>query len=112
MKVAVDVLRAEGKKVGAVMPRLFRPLPSDAIMKAVSGKKGVAVMDKFMTLGGHSPLYEDVVTSVFGSDKVPKVYSYIYGLGGRDVRVDDLRTVFTDMMDNKAKKVNHLGVKL
>jgi pyruvate ferredoxin oxidoreductase alpha subunit len=95
-----------------MMPRLYRPLPSEAIAKAVKGKKGVAVMDKFMTLGGYSPLYEDVVASAVCLDKVPDMYSYIYGLGGRDARVDVLKTIFTDMIDGKAKKVNHLGVKL
>jgi pyruvate ferredoxin oxidoreductase alpha subunit len=112
MKATVDILREEGKKVGVIMPRLYRPLPSEAIAKAVKGKKGVAVMDKFMTLGGYSPLYEDVVTSAACLDKMPKLYSYVYGLGGRDARVDVLKTIFTDMIDGKAKKVNHLGVKL
>ncbi|MDR0791649.1 MAG: pyruvate ferredoxin oxidoreductase [Methanomassiliicoccaceae archaeon] len=111
MKETVDILRKEGKKVGVMMPRLFRPLPIEAIAKAVKGKKGVAVLDKFMTLGGYAPLYEDIVTSATCLDKMPKMYSYVYGLGGRDARVDVLKTVFTDMIDNKAKKVNYLGVK-
>ncbi|MDR0778380.1 MAG: pyruvate ferredoxin oxidoreductase [Methanomassiliicoccaceae archaeon] len=112
MKATVDILRKEGKKVGVMMPRLYRPLPSKDIAKAVKGKKGVAVMDKFMTLGGYSPLYEDVVASAVCLDKMPEMYSYVYGLGGRDARVDVLKTVFTDMIDKKAKKVNYLGVKL
>jgi len=111
MKATVDMLRKEGKKVGVMMPRLFRPLPMERIAKAVSGKKGVAVLDKFMSLGGYPPLFEDVVTSSTCLKDMPKIYSYVYGLGGRDAKVDDLKTVFTDMMDNKAKKVNYLGVK-
>ncbi|MCL2143145.1 MAG: pyruvate ferredoxin oxidoreductase [Methanomassiliicoccaceae archaeon] len=112
MKVAVDSLREEGKKVGVMMPRLFRPLPSEKIAKAVSGKKGVAVLDKFMSPGSYGPLFEDVATSALSLDKIPKMYGYVYGLGGRDAKVSDLRTVFTDMIDKKAKKVNYLGVKL
>jgi pyruvate ferredoxin oxidoreductase alpha subunit len=112
MKAAVDQLRAEGKKVGAMMPRMYRPLPADDIAKAVNGKKGVAVLDRFMTLGSYSPLFEDVVTSSISLKEVPKMYSYIYGLGGRDAKVIDLMTVFNDMIENKAKKVNYLGVKL
>jgi len=112
MKAAVDQLRAEGKKVGAMMPRLYRPLPIDDIAKAVEGKKGVAVLDRFMTLGSYSPLFEDVVTSSISLKEMPKMYSYIYGLGGRDAKVIDMMSVFNDMIENKAKKVNHLGVKL
>jgi len=112
MKVTVDKLRDEGKKVGVMMPRLYRPLPSALIAKALDGKKGVAVLDKFMSPGSYGPLFEDVVASSLSLDKMPKMYSYIYGLGGRDAKVSDLRTVFTDMIENKAKKVNYLGVKL
>jgi pyruvate ferredoxin oxidoreductase alpha subunit len=112
MKVAVDQLRKDGKKVGVMMPRLFRPLPIADIAKAISGKKGVAVMDKFMSPGTFGPLFEDVSASSLALDKTPKMFGYIYGLGGRDAKVDDLKTIFTDMMDNKAKMINYLGVKL
>jgi pyruvate ferredoxin oxidoreductase alpha subunit len=113
IKVAVDQLRAEGKKVGAMMPRLYRPLPMEDIAKAVDGKKGVAVLDRFMTLGSYSPLFEDVVaSSAISLEKMPKMYSYIYGLGGRDVKVSDLTSVYEDMLGNKSKRVNYLGVKL
>ena len=112
MKAAVDQLRKDGKKVGVIMPRLFRPLPSEKIAKAVSGKKGVAVLDKFLSPGSYAPMYEDVLASASSLDKMPKLFSYIYGLGGRDVKVDDLRSVFTDMIAGKAKKVNYLGVRL
>jgi len=40
------------------------------------------------------------------------MYSYIYGLGGRDVKVSDLTSVYEDMIGNKSKRVNYLGVKL
>jgi pyruvate ferredoxin oxidoreductase alpha subunit len=112
MKATVDLLRSEGKKVGVIMPRLFRPLPSAMIADAVKGKKGVAVLDRFMSPGTYGPLFEDVVASALSLDKMPKIYGYVYGLGGRDAKVDDLSTVFTDMIDNKAKKTNYLGVKL
>ena len=111
-KVAVDQLRAEGKKVGVMMPRLYRPLPSELIANAVKGKKGVAVLDKFMALGTYPPMFEDVVTSSISLKDMPNMYSYVYGLGGRDVKVDDIRSVFTDMIENKAKKINYLGVRL
>ena len=112
MKAAVDQLRSEGKRVGVMMPRVYRPLPSEAIAKALNGKKGVAVLDKYLSPGAHAPLLGDVATSAMSLDKMPKMYSYIYGLGGRDVKVDDLRSVFSDMIENKAKDVNYLGVKL
>jgi pyruvate ferredoxin oxidoreductase alpha subunit len=112
LKAAVDKLRDEGKKVGAMMPRLFRPLPSEIIAKAVEGKKGVAVLDKTLTPGSYAPMYEDVLAAASSLDKMPKMYSYVYGLGGRDARIDTLRSVFDDMIAGKSQKVNYLGVKL
>ncbi|MDR0334259.1 MAG: pyruvate ferredoxin oxidoreductase [Methanomassiliicoccaceae archaeon] len=112
MKVAVDQLRAEGKKVGVMMPRLYRPLPAEDIAKAVRGKKGVAVLDKFMSPGSYGPLFEDIVASSLSLEKVPKMYGYTYGLGGRDAKVEDLKTVFTDMINGKAQSINYLEVKL
>jgi pyruvate ferredoxin oxidoreductase alpha subunit len=111
MKVTVDVMRSKGMKVGVIMPRLFRPLPSEAIAKVLKGKKGVAVLDKFMSPGSYAPLFEDIVSSSLSLEDVPKMYSYVYGLGGRDAKADDLGTVFTDMIGGKAKRINHLGVK-
>ncbi|MCL2711949.1 MAG: pyruvate ferredoxin oxidoreductase [Methanomassiliicoccaceae archaeon] len=111
MKATVDKLRGEGKKVGVIMPRLFRPLPSAEIAKAIDKRKGVAVLDKFMSPGTYPPLFEDIVSSSLSLKEIPKMYSYVYGLGGRDAKVDELSTVFTDMIDGKAKKVNYLGVK-
>ena len=111
VKTAVDKLRDDGYKVGAIMPRLFRPLPYEAISKAVSGKKGVAVLDKFMAPGTFAPLFEDVSVSANCSDKAPKMYSYIYGLGGRDAKKDDMLNVFKEMIEGRAKRVNYVGVK-
>ena len=111
LKTAVDKLRAEGHKVGAIMPRLFRPLPACDIADAVKGKKGVAVLDKFMTPGSFAPLFEDILVSAGSLDVIPKMYSYVFGLGGRDAKGDDLKLVFREMIEGKAKRINYLGVK-
>jgi pyruvate ferredoxin oxidoreductase alpha subunit len=40
----------------------------------------------------------------------PAVYNYIYGLGGKDAKASDFRTIFEDMMSGKAAKYNFMGV--
>ncbi|MCL2786097.1 MAG: pyruvate ferredoxin oxidoreductase [Methanomassiliicoccaceae archaeon] len=112
LKETVDQLRNEGHKIGVMMPRLLRPLPFEAIAKAVSGKKGVIVFDKFMTLGGFAPLFEDISVSAGSLDKIPKLYSFVYGLGGRDAKVDDMRGALLEVIGGNAKRINYLGVKL
>ena len=46
----------------------------------------------------------------------PKVINYIYGLGGRDVKTDDIETVYNRLSDiastgNVGEVFNHLGVR-
>ncbi|WP_428868866.1 pyruvate ferredoxin oxidoreductase, partial [Clostridium sediminicola] len=45
-KDAIDALRAEGKKVGLLKIRVFRPFPAEEIAAALEGKVAVAVMDR------------------------------------------------------------------
>jgi Pyruvate:ferredoxin oxidoreductase and related 2-oxoacid:ferredoxin oxidoreductases, alpha subunit len=117
-KYVVDQMRAQGKKVGLIKPRLFRPFPVDEITAALSKFKAVAVMDKadsFNAAGG--PLYTDVTSAMYAKGVLgPKVINYIYGLGGRDVKTDDLESVFNELIKiaatGKVDSVyNYLGVR-
>jgi pyruvate ferredoxin oxidoreductase alpha subunit len=115
-KAVVNELRAKGEKVGLIKIRVFRPFPVDEIVEALKGLKAVAVMDKaesFNAAGG--PLFTDVTSAMYGKADVP-VVAYTYGLGGRDVRTDDIKVVYNDLAEivktGKVKSVyNYLGIK-
>jgi pyruvate ferredoxin oxidoreductase alpha subunit len=117
-KHVVDKLRAEGKKVGLIKPRVFRPFPVDELAAALSKFKAVAIMDKadsFNAAGG--PLFTEItsVMLVQGASHV-KAINYIYGLGGRDVRTNDIEKVYNETLEvAKTGKVtsvyNYLGVR-
>ncbi len=94
-KETVNRMRAEGKKVGLVKIRVFRPFPAEEIAKALANVKVVAVMDKsesFSACGG--PLYAETCAALYGQKNAPMLVNYIYGLGGRDVRVESIETVY------------------
>ena len=110
MKAVVDELRAEGKKVGAIMPRLYRPWPDKHMTAALKGKKAVAVLDKHAPIGAYGALYADVCTSLIDMKDAPAAYNYIYGLGGKDATAKDFRTIFEDMLAGKAAKYTFMGV--
>ncbi len=94
-KVAVDKLRSEGKKVGVLRPRLFRPLPHEEIAQALSGVKAVAVLDRADSMNGFGgPLFTDIRSALYGLDNRPTVFNRIYGLGGRDYTIEDALGVF------------------
>ncbi len=111
MKEAVDNLRREGMKVGVIMPRLYRPWPIEDLAKAIKGKKSVIVMDRHLSVGSYGPMFPEVVAAALENEgEMPKMYNYIYGLGGADTMVSDFMSVFKDVENGKAKRVNYLGV--
>lgn len=117
-KYVVDHLREQGKKVGLIKPRVFRPFPADEIAAALSKFKAIAVMDKadsFNAAGG--PLFTDVTSAMYAKGVCgTKVVNYIYGLGGRDVKADDIEFVYSELLKiagtGKVDSVyNYLGVR-
>lgn len=97
-KVAVDELRAKGKKVGILRPRLFRPLPFAEIADALKNVKAVAVLDRADSMNGFGgPLFNEFRSALYDLDRRPKVVSRIYGLGGRDYKVKDALAVFEEL---------------
>jgi len=111
-KEVVDKLRNEGKKVGLIRPRLFRPFPYTEIANALEGKKAVAVMDRSDSFGAQGgPLFLEIASSLINSPKKPSLHDYIFGLGGRDTDMNDIEKVFNDLFTGKAKFLNYLGVR-
>ena len=98
-RATVDKLRAEGRKVGMLKVRVFRPFPFEEIAEALSGVKAVAVMDKaesFSAAGG--PLFAETRSALYDLENRPKAINSVYGLGGRDFRVEDCEYIF-DQLD-------------
>lgn len=101
-KDAIDALRAEGKKVGLLKIRVFRPFPAEEIAAALEGKAAVAIMDRaegFSACGG--PVFAEVRSALYDSANKPKMVNYIYGLGGRDVRVENIMEVYSALDEIK-----------
>ena len=116
-KVAVDNLRAKGLKVGLLRPRFFRPFPKKAIVQALSKLKAVSVLDRsesFSTQGG--PLFVEIKSALYESGRRPLLNNHIFGLGGRDIGIDEIEGVFKDLIktaknDKVERLVNYLGVR-
>ena len=109
-KAVVDQLRANGEKVGLLKPRVLRPFPAAELVKALSGAKAVAVMDRaetFSTQGGQ--LFAELRAAFYGAETRPLMRGYIFGLGGRDTTTREIKKVFADLSDDlKAGRVGQL----
>ena len=116
-KAAVDELRQQGKKVGLIKVRVFRPFPAEELAQALKNCKAVAVMDKvegFSACGG--PLFAETRSALYDLDNRPKTVGIVYGLGGRDVSTTDIKNVFA-RLENIAltgeigEVYTHMGVR-
>ena len=94
-KAAVDQLRAQGKKVGLIKLRVFRPFPAEELAQALSHCKAVAIMDKsegFSSCGG--PIFAETRSALYDLEQRPKLINVVYGLGGRDVSTGDIAALY------------------
>jgi len=97
-KEAADEMRKQGVKAGLVKLRCFRPFPADEILEAINGVKVLGVMDRAISFGlDGGPVFNEVRSAAFGIRDL-LLTGYIYGLGGRDVNVGDVREVFEDLV--------------
>jgi pyruvate ferredoxin oxidoreductase alpha subunit len=87
IKDTIDEERAKGKKVGLLKIVAYRPFPADAIAKAVSKAKNIAVLDRNISLGATGAVYTEVKAVASANTKVS---GFVAGLGGRDITKDTI----------------------
>ena len=99
-KQAVDELREQGKKVGVLKLRVFRPFPAKEIAAALSRCKAVAIMDRCESYNGNGgPLGSEVTAALFRNKVMIDAVNYIYGLAGRDFTVENVFDIFAELDD-------------
>ncbi|MBQ8380078.1 MAG: pyruvate ferredoxin oxidoreductase [Clostridia bacterium] len=101
-KDAVDELRRNGVKAGLLKPRAFRPLPYNEIPEQLKNLKALAILDKCDSVNGYAaPLFTELTSAMYSKGLTVPTVNYIYGLGGVDVKVDDILEVY--------KKLNEIS---
>jgi pyruvate ferredoxin oxidoreductase alpha subunit len=119
IKVGIRTMRAQGKKVGLVRLRWFRPFPTDRLVAALSKAGAIGVIDRDFSLGspfGSGVVAIEIRAAMYNAPKRPPLLSFICGLGGREVTLEDVYKV-TDLCYNAAKsgksdtKTHWLGVR-
>ncbi|MGP1349769.1 MAG: pyruvate:ferredoxin (flavodoxin) oxidoreductase [Stomatobaculum sp.] len=105
----VDYLVTQGKKVGLIKVRLYRPFSAKALLSAIPATvKRIEVLDRTKEAGSlGEPLYLDVVAALRDSAfKDIPVMSGRYGLGSKDTTPKDIVAVF----ENTEKKRFTIGI--
>jgi pyruvate ferredoxin oxidoreductase alpha subunit len=100
---AVDRLREAGVRAGLVRPRLLRPYPTDALRRALSGRKAVAVIDQNLSMGMGGVLHSELAAALYGQKDAPLIASYVGGLGGRDISQEELFEIARELREALAR---------
>ena len=91
---AIDTLRGEGKEVGLIKLRLWRPFPFDEIRRAVRDAEVLIILDRALSFGGPGgPVCSEIRAALYNEDKKPKVIGFVGGLGGRDISPDGFKEI-------------------
>lgn len=100
-KAAVHIMRKKGYKVGLLKLRLIRPFPVADIIKALSGIKGVAVIDQNIAPGSGGILYNEICGALYHQHERPDVLlSFIGGLGGKDISQGEFEYIVETTMES------------
>lgn len=98
-KDAVDELREQGIKAGLIKIRLFRPFPAEEIAESLKNIKAVALMDRTESYNDNcGPIGSEVTTALYRAGSNALAVNYVYGLGGRDVKVSDMVEVYKELV--------------
>ncbi len=99
-KFVIDNLRKKGIKAGLLKIRVFRPFPVDEVAKSLSHVKAIAILDRADSLNAAGgALFEDVTSAMYVNNIHVSAVNYIYGIGGRDTKADDIESVYTDLLE-------------
>jgi pyruvate ferredoxin oxidoreductase alpha subunit len=116
-RVVVDTLRQAGQPVGMVKLRVFRPFPAEELIDTLGHLRGIAVLDRAEGMAGlGGPVFGEVRSALYDLAPRPTITGYVYGLGGRDIRIEDIEGVFHELKDDvragrKDQRCRYIGVR-
>ncbi len=73
---------------------MFRPFPVQRLCKALGHVKKVAVIDRNCSFGAGGIFAQELKAALCSLDHRPQIYSYIAGLGGRDVNMATIEEIY------------------
>ncbi len=110
-KNAIDNLRKQGKKVGLLKLRLFRPFPYKEVGEALKHVKKIVVLDRSASFGAIPPLFGEIKNALYDVKYNGKLHSCIFGLGGRNIYVEDIESTLSNLLDDKLKEQGFIGLR-
>lgn len=116
-ETVADELRRDGVAAGVLSLRAFRPFPAEEIGRVLSGVAVVGVLDRADSFGaGMAPLGLEISALLQNRGISAPLFNRVYGLGGRDLTLDDLRGFFRSLEEarrggGRPERYAYLGVR-
>ena len=91
-KTAIDQLQKDGKKIGLVSIKSFKPFPDDDFQRIAGYAKAMGVIDRNVstgTMGGIT--FTELRHAIYDVDERPVTLNFHAGMRGKEVRVEDLK---------------------
>jgi pyruvate ferredoxin oxidoreductase alpha subunit len=107
VRVVVDKLRAEGKKVGLLKIRYMRPFPVEEVKDLAKRVKAMGVIDKDISFGYEGTVYTNVNSAISQIDKYVYKSNFVGGLGGRDITKAEIEDMYNKLfagLENKSEE--------
>lgn len=88
----VDEMKAEGKSIGLIKMRGFRPFPSEELQSLANKYRAIGVVDRNNSYGsaGGGIVSMEVARALYPVDDRPLLLNFHVGLGGSDVTMRQL----------------------
>ncbi len=93
-RLALSGLRARGESVGMLKIKMLRPFPAEKIRRILGQASKVAVVDRNCSFGAGGIFAQEVRAALCNLKGGPAVFSYIAGLGGRDITPETLLEIY------------------
>lgn len=103
-------LRAKGEKIGLLSIKMFRPFPVRQVRELLKGRPKLAVIDRNCSFGAGGIFAQELRAALMGMQAAPMVYSYIAGLGGRDVKMETLEDIYRKTRKAAAPEIDSLWI--
>ena len=112
IKETIDYLATQGKKVGVMIVRLYRPFSAKYFMKALpKSVKRIAVLDRTKEPGSlGEPLFLDIKALFQGKENAPLVIGGRYGLSSKDTTPAQIVAVYENLEMAEPKDGFTIGI--
>jgi pyruvate ferredoxin oxidoreductase alpha subunit len=106
IKDVIDELRAEGRSVGLLKIRSFRPFPVEAVRKALKNASVIVTLDKNISIGKYEgALCTEIKAALYNTKMNVPILGYMLGHGGRDIPPETIKKIV-----NEAWKAEREGI--